>query len=297
MTLAKPMPSLAVLRTLLREITTSERVARVPEPDLVMDDPAKVAAYVDAGRPNGVMAPVYLFHCANACEVIRPGDVVIDLACGPANQLSMIAKLNPEAKFIGVDLSESMLVSAVDHTRSEGVTNVEFRLGNVTDLHEFADGSVDAVISTMALHHLPGREQLGATIAEIKRILKPGGGVYLVDFGRLKSERSIRYFAYQYADRQPELFTLDYLNSLRAAFSVADFKAAGAAIHGAAAFHATFLSPYMVAFKSPERRGRDPALRRQIRELREGLPPYHQADLKDLSQFFALGGLRCRLLR
>src|SRR6516165_8234394 len=103
------MPSLPVLRTLLREITTSGPVVRTPEPDLVMDDPAKVAAYIEAGRPKGVMAPVYLFHCAQACEVIRPGDTVVDLACGPANQLSIIAKLNPEVRFIGVDLSEPML--------------------------------------------------------------------------------------------------------------------------------------------------------------------------------------------
>src|SRR5256885_4073148 len=106
------MPSLAVLQVLLREVLTRERAPRIPEPDLVMDDPAKVAAYIEAGHADGVMAPVYLFHCAQACEVIRAGDLVVDLACGPANQLAMIAALNPKAQFVGVDLSEPMLAQA-----------------------------------------------------------------------------------------------------------------------------------------------------------------------------------------
>lgn len=287
------MPSAAVIRTLLRELTTTQRAARAPEPDLVMDEPDKVAAYVRAGRQDGVMAPVYLFHCANACEVIRPGDLVLDLACGPANQLAMIAKLNPDSRFIGIDLSEPMLSRAREHVRSEGVHNVEFRLQDISDLRSVADATVDAVISTMALHHLPSVALLVRTFAEAARVLKHGGGVYLVDFGHLKADRSIRYFAYQYADRQPELFTEDYLNSLRAAFALDDFRRAGAALQGRARMYQTFLAPFMVAFKSAIRRDEDSALSDRLREMRESLPHHHRVDLRDLVTFFRLGGLRC----
>ena len=290
------MPSAAVIRTLMRELTAMQRTARVTEPDLVMDEPDKVAAYVRAGRADGVMAPVYLFHCANACEVIRPGDVVLDLACGPANQLAMIAKLNPASRFIGIDLSEPMLSRAREHVGSEGVHNVEFRMQDISDLRGLADGSVDAVISTMALHHLPNVELLVRTFAEAARVLKRGGGVYLVDFGHLKAERSILYFAYQYADRQPELFTEDYLNSLRAAFALDDFRRAGTALRGRAKMYQTFLAPFMVAFKSAVRRDEDPALSDRLRDMRESLPHHHRADLRDLVTFFRLGGLRCAWL-
>jgi len=290
------MPSLPVLRTLLREITTLERAARVPEPDLVMDDPSKVDAYNQAGRADAVMAPVYLYHCAHAFEVIRPGDLVVDLACGPANQLAMVAKLNTEARFLGIDLSEPMLSRARDHVAREHLVNVELRCGDISRLNDIPDRSVDAVISTMALHHLPTRAHLQATFTEIARILKSAGGVYLVDFGHLKSERSIHYFAHQYAGRQPELFTLDYLYSLRAAFSVTDFRTAAAAIHPAARLYTTFLAPYMVAFKSVARHPAEPVLRQRIQELRAALPRHHQIDLRDLITFFALGGLTSRLL-
>lgn len=291
------MPSVAVIRTLLREITTVKRAPRVPEPDLIMDEPSKVAAYNQAGRIDGVMAPVYLFHCAQICEVIRPGDFVVDLACGPANQLALVARLNPEVRFLGIDLSEPMLARARELATSQGLGNVEFRHQDISKLESIPDRSADAVMTTMALHHLPTAAHLQATFAEIGRILKPGSGLYLVDFGRLKSKRSMQYFAHQYADRQPELFTVDYLNSLRAAFSFDDFRAAATALIGKGQLHSTFLSPYMIAFKSHTRRDHDPVLLARLRELMTALPAHHRTDLGDLMTFFALGGLKSRLLR
>lgn len=290
------MPSLPVLKTLIKEGLTSHSIERTPEPDLVMDDPDQVAAYVRAGREDGVMAPVYLFHCAQICEVIRPGDTVLDLACGPATQLGMVARLNPEVRFIGVDLSGEMLERASDYIKEQGLDNVELRKSDISSLNWVEERSVDAVFSTMALHHLPDVDALERTFAEVARILKPGGGVYLVDFGRLKREDSIDYFAHQYADRQPELFTTDYLNSLKAAFSLADFRRAWEAhLRNSAGLYSTFLMPYMVAVKSPIRREKAESVASALSELRAQLPPHHRADLKDLMTFFRLGGLSSTL--
>ncbi len=286
------MPNLSVFRVLFRELTTSERIPRVAEPDLVMDDPAKVAAYVRAGAEGGVMAPVYLYHCHQICEVIRPGDVVLDLACGPATELAMIARLNPDVHFVGVDLSEPMLVRARAHVSALGLSNVELRVGDITHLAEFADDTVDAVMSTMALHHLPDATHLDRALAEVARVLTPGGGVYLADFGRLRAERSIRYFADRDADSQPELFTLDYLHSLRAAFSLDDFRSAARQLDDAVAVRSTFGCPFMVALKSAPRRELPLDLVGQLAEIRDALPTQQQADFADLTTFFRFGGLR-----
>ena len=297
-TITKFMPSLSLAWTVLRELVTTERSARVPEPDLVMDDPDKVAAYTRAGREDGVMAPVYLFHCAQICEVVRPGDIVIDLGCGPATQLAMVARLNPRCRFIGIDLSPDMLVRARAHVAEQGLDNVSFIEGSVTGLSALEEHSVDAVMSTVALHHLPDVSDLEAVFSEIRRVLRPGGGVYLVDFGHLKAEKSIQSFAYQYADRQPELFTLDYLYSLRAAFDLADFKRlAKQYLQGQVKVHSTFLMPYMVAVKSSRRAERhDDAVINQLHALRDALPSHHKRDLTDLRTFFRLGGLPSPLL-
>lgn len=291
------MPSLPILKTMLREIVTSERSPRVPEPDLIMDDPDKVAAFTRAGREDGVMAPVYLFNCAQICDVIRPGDTVIDLGCGPATQLAMVARLNPETHFIGIDLSDDMLARAHAYLNEQGLTNVELRRGDISRLSLLDDSSIDAVFSTVAIHHLPDIASLDRTFSEIRRILKPSGGVYLVDFGHLKSEKSILQFAYQYADRQPELFTLDYLYSLRAAFQVTDFRRLTKQnMSNQARVYANPIMPYMVAVKSAPRREVITDLRNTFLHLRKSLPAHHRADISDLITLFLLGGLRSRLL-
>jgi arsenite methyltransferase len=291
------MADLALFATIVREALTRERIGRVPEPDLVMDDPDKVAAFTRAGREDGVMAPVYLFHCAQMCEVIRPGDLVIDLGCGPGTQIAMVARLHREARFLGIDLSEGMLARARDHARAVGATNLEFACGDITRLDFLADASVDVVCSTVALHQLPDLDALERTLAEVARVLKPGGGLYIVDFTRLKSARAIDYFANQYADRQPELFTLDYLNSLRAAFTLEEFSSAVARhLQGRALLHAMFMLRYMAAIKSPARSAGLPALRERLRLARGGLPAHHAADLRNLSLLFRLGGMRSGLL-
>lgn len=291
------MSNVALMTTFLRELTTSERVRRVPEPDLVMDDPDKVAAYTRAGREDGVMAPVYLFHCAQICEIVRPGDRAVDLGCGPATQLAMAARFNPEVRFTGIDLSEEMLGRARDYVAAQGLRNVDFATGDITDLRSVADGSVDAVFSTVAAHQLPDVAHFDRMVAETARILKPGGGVYIVDFTRLKSEKSIQYFAHQYADRQPELFTIDYLNSLRAAFTLKEFETAvERCLAGRAAVYSTFMMPFMAAIRSPSRNPGSAELRKALGKLRESMPGHHRKDLQNLIFLFRLGGMKSRLL-
>lgn len=243
------------------------------------------------------MAPTFIVHCAHMCEVIRPGDTVLDLACGPATQLGMLARLNPDARFIGIDLSAEMLEQAEHHVTGLGLDNVELRVGDITTLDRIASQGMDAVVSTMSLHHLPTLELLDTTFPEARRVLKPDGGLYLADFVHLRSERSIRYFAYQHADRQPELFTLDYFNSLRAAFYFQDFQRLVDQYFGTdARLFATAPFRFMIAIKSHQRREAPMEIRTALREIAQGLAPPQQKDLKDLNMLFRLGGMRTALL-
>jgi arsenite methyltransferase len=291
------MPSLPVFRTVIRELLTLESAPRVPEPDLVMDSEEAVEAFTCAGREAGVMAPVYLFHAIHISEVITPGDTVIDLACGPATQLGLVARLNPDAQFIGIDLSKGMLKRASDYIQSQGLKNVTFQEGSIDSLDWLENQSVDAVMSTMALHHLPDIHSLANTFLEVGRVLKQNGGIYLADFGHLKSEKSIRYFAFQYADKQPQKFTEDYHHSLRAAFYLSDYKKAASPLTARARLYSTFMLPFMVALKSNPRRKADNMLREKLIRIRDNLPLYHQIDFNDLKVFFQLNGLSSFLIK
>ncbi len=285
------MSTLEVLRILLREMTTCETAVRVPEPELLMDAPDQVRAFVEAGSEGGSLTPLYVFNSAQISEAILPGDTVVDLACGPANQLAQVARLNPESRFIGIDLAGGMLAQAKDLVARRGLGNVDFRQADITDLRFLADASVDAVVSTLALHHLPDAASLEGALAEAARVLKPGGGLYLADLGHLRSERSIGDFASQYADQQPEVFTLDYRNSMRAAFPLRDLSRAARAFGSRARVFSTFLVPYMVVIRSPSRRPPERSLRQAFRDLVTSLPAHQQADLRNLRLFFRLGGL------
>lgn len=286
------MPQLSMLPTLIRENIVSRTLPREPEPDLVMDTPENVAAFVDAGRIDGVMSASYLFQSARVTQLIQGCQRVVDLGCGPATQLAQIAELNPDIQFIGVDLSEKMLEEGHRHIKKLGLSNVEFQLNSMTQVTGIPDASADAVISTLALHHLPTFEDLRRTFQEVRRILKPGGRIYLVDLGRLKSLKSVLYFAYMNRKYQPHLFSLDYERSLRAAFLLDDFKQLAAEeLTPQAHVYKTFALPVLLLVTTPDQPLRDPALREKLKTMRRALPSKYRVQLDDIRLLFKLDGL------
>lgn len=295
------MIELGFIKVLVRELVRQKQQSqRIPEPDLIMDNEEKVKAYIRSGKEDGVMAPTYLFHCAQVCEIIKPGDTVIDLACGPATQLGLIARLNPESQFIGIDLSDEMLERADEHIKKNKLNNISLQKGDITDIKSTENNSADTVISTMSLHHLPTLKLLDKTFQEIQRIIKEDGAIYLTDFGHLKADKSIDFFAYKYKSSQPELFTLDYLNSMKAAFSLADFQLLTEKyLSNQAQLYSTFVSPFMIAIKSQNKVQllEDSAVAGKLSILVENLPKDQKNDLRDLKQFFAAGGLKSKLLK
>lgn len=285
------MNKLSLFATLLRDRLSERTLARVPEPDLVMDDPEQVAAYNQAGSIDGLMASAYLFHSARVTQVIQGCREVVDLACGPAIQLCQIAELNPNVQFHGVDYSTTMLEQARANAQAKGLANVRFTHGDITRLDFIGDRSVDGAISTMALHHLPTYEHLRQAFTEIDRILKPGAALYLVDFGRLKQSKTVEFFVAQNADEQPPLFNLDYENSLRAAFELEDFRRMTTEVlHGRGKLYSTFMVPMLTLIKTADH-PLPPGDRERVKALAAAMPPRYRSDLNDLRIFFRLGGL------
>jgi ubiquinone/menaquinone biosynthesis C-methylase UbiE len=78
-----------------------------------------------------------------------------------------------------VDLTENAIAVARQFAEQREVT-IDFRLGNAERL-DFADESFDAVYSFGVLHHTPHIEQ---AVAEIRRVLRPGGTAYVMLYHR-----------------------------------------------------------------------------------------------------------------
>lgn len=281
----------AMLGHLLLERLSSRALPRIPEPAAIMQAPDQIAAFMEGGRDEGILTHIYFFHAVMSLPVIRPGDTVLDLACGPANQLLHIARLHPETNFIGLDASPNMLYVARSTLAKNQIGNVELQAGDMTNLAEIATASVDCVLCTMSLHHMPDTTTLHTAMREIRRILKPEGGIYLADFGRLKRAATQQFFAYDRMELQSEKFTDDFLNSMRAAFSIEEFTTATAELNMPVQLQHTALIPFMILCRSMARRKIDAALETRIRLQYDNLTPLQKRDFNNIARWFRIGGL------
>lgn len=253
-----------------------------------METAAQTSSFSQAGEKDGVLAFLYLYNAVQITSVLQPGDRVLDLACGPANQLVQIARLNPDVRFVGLDASPAMLQCAQSTLARDGVSNVELVHGDMIRLHNLENESFDCVICTMSLHHLPDQAALHATMGEVRRVLRPDGRFYLMDFGRLKRRSTQRFFADDL--RQSAQFTEDYFNSLRAAFSVAELSAAVAPLGSDVQRHVTVLAPFMVVLRSRFQRQMDPRTRQRAREAFANLSAAHQGNFRSVAKWFRGSG-------
>ena len=99
--------------------------------------------------------------------------VVGDLGCGTGELAASLAPF--VGRVIGVDASKPMLAAA--RRRLEGQENVDLRVGDLEAL-PIADRELDAAVLFLVLHHVV--EPVRA-LAEVGRVLRPGGRVLVVD--------------------------------------------------------------------------------------------------------------------
>ncbi len=111
---------------------------------------------------------------------IRPGQKILDFGCGTAT-LTLMAKFkHPEATIVGLDVDENILSIAKKKIAKQGV-DIRIDIYDGLNLPYEAE-SFDSVISSFVFHHLL-TEQKKDIMKQIYRILKPGGSVYILDFG------------------------------------------------------------------------------------------------------------------
>jgi ubiquinone/menaquinone biosynthesis C-methylase UbiE/DNA-binding transcriptional ArsR family regulator len=113
------------------------------------------------------------FHLAALPAFADPSWTVGDLGCGTGQTSAALAPF--VAHVIAVDASAAMLQAA--KKRLSGFANVDLRRGELEAL-PIDDAKLDAATLTLVLHHLPQPE---TALAEVARVVKPGGRLLVVD--------------------------------------------------------------------------------------------------------------------
>lgn len=172
----------------LREqvLVTYDRVARDPHGDfhfhrgpdyaaeyllydraeLALLPPAATARFAGVGNPHRIGA-------------IRPGEVVLDHACGAGMDLLLAARrVGPTGRAIGVDMTPAMREQARTAARAAGLVEVMDVRAGVYESLPVETASVDVVISNGVVNLAPDKTRV---FQEIVRVLKPGGRLYLAD--------------------------------------------------------------------------------------------------------------------
>jgi SAM-dependent methyltransferase len=113
---------------------------------------------------------------------------VLDLGCGRGAVLLAAAKLLPRGSAVGVDIwrpdqTGNSMQATLTNADAEGVADrVELHTRDMTDLH-FPEASFDLIVSSLAIHNLPGNDARRSAIDEAVRVLRPGGRVVIADIG------------------------------------------------------------------------------------------------------------------
>ena len=110
-------------------------------------------------------------HAAHLLPHLKPGLRVLDFGCGPGTISVGLATAVAPGELHGIDMEESQINMARAAAKAGGHGNATFHVGDVTDL-PFDDNSFDVAHCHAVLMHVPDTE---ATLAEVKRVLKPGG--------------------------------------------------------------------------------------------------------------------------
>jgi ubiquinone/menaquinone biosynthesis C-methylase UbiE len=106
---------------------------------------------------------------------------VLDVGCGTgASALHAARRVGPRGRVLGVDLAEGLLRQAERKAVAEGLANVQFRVGDMTDL-ELPDASFDAVVCVFAIFFVPDMRR---QMAELWRMVRPGGHLAITTWGR-----------------------------------------------------------------------------------------------------------------
>lgn len=128
--------------------------------------------HTDMLREVGRRSDAHCIRYHKAAELIRPGDRVLDVACGLGYGSHILYAASQASSVLGVDLSDFGIAYANAHYGHGSA--IEFRVGDAQALDLIPDHSIDFIAAFETIEHVPDPM---AYLSELKRVLKPSGRV------------------------------------------------------------------------------------------------------------------------
>ena len=121
-----------------------------------------------------------LRHRAATLACLQPGDQVLDVGCGTGT-LAMDAQrlVGSAGRVVGIDPGIAQIARARVKAARHHMP-ISFQIGVIEQLG-FPEQTFDVVLSTLMMHHMPARLKAQG-LAEVARVLKPGGRMVIADF-------------------------------------------------------------------------------------------------------------------
>jgi len=124
-------------------------------------------------------------------DIDRDGPAqILDVGAGRGDMTLLLAARRPTASLVGIDFSATQVHAAERLRQQRGIRNCRFEQGNAMNL-PFADNRFDAVATLGSIKHWPDSQQ---GVAEIHRVLAPGGWAVIAETDREVSEEALRCF-------------------------------------------------------------------------------------------------------
>jgi ubiquinone/menaquinone biosynthesis C-methylase UbiE len=158
-------------------MTRPLRIRRDPTREKLQDDEASTA-YDRVG--NWPVFALGRYLVLRPLARIRPHGFLVDIGCGPGHLTAEIGHNFRDLDVVGVDISPIMARLATHKRIGPAGSRLNFIIADGEAL-PMPDNCVDVIVSSLSLHHWLSPEK---AIAEMRRVLKPGGRLLIFDLRR-----------------------------------------------------------------------------------------------------------------
>lgn len=111
---------------------------------------------------------------------LTPASRIIDTSCGAGTEATTLATLVPDGEVVAADLAADMVKTTFERARRMGIGNMAFFQADVAAMPAHFEEKFDATFCSLAFHHYP---EPAKSVAEMYRVLRPGGYAFVIDPG------------------------------------------------------------------------------------------------------------------